>query len=96
VGYKVSLTNESDIVVQMEKVLAELVHDRSLLERLRQQGMSYARERLTWDAKAQDTTKVLHWVLQLGPKPDFLPPKALAAGFDSSRKNAAPYAGSPA
>jgi hypothetical protein len=58
--------------------------------------MSYAQERLTWDAKAQDTTRVLQWVLQRGPKPDFMPPKALAAGPGSSRKNAAPYAGSPA
>jgi glycosyltransferase involved in cell wall biosynthesis len=66
-------------VVQMERALAELVHDRKLLERLRQQGLAYARERLTWDAKAQDTTRVLHWVLQQGPKPHFAPPKVLAA-----------------
>jgi glycosyltransferase involved in cell wall biosynthesis len=78
VGYKVALTSETDIVAQMERALAELVHDRDLLERLRQRGVSYARERLTWDAKAQDTTKVLHWVLQRGPKPDFMPPKVLA------------------
>jgi glycosyltransferase involved in cell wall biosynthesis len=79
VGYKVALTSENDIVVQMERALAELVHDRKLLERLRQQGLAYARERLTWDAKAQDTTRVLHWVLQQGPKPHFAPPKVLAA-----------------
>jgi glycosyltransferase involved in cell wall biosynthesis len=78
-GYKVALTSENDIVVQMERALAELVHDRKLLERLRQQGLAYARERLTWDAKAQDTTRVLHWVLQQGPKPHFAPPKVLAA-----------------
>ena len=83
VGYKVALTSENDIVVQMERALAELVNDRNLLERLRQQGLAYARERLTWDAKAQDTTRVLHWVLQRGPKPDFMPPKALAAGNGS-------------
>jgi len=81
VGYKVQLTNESDVVAQMERVLEKLVHDRSLLERLRKRGMSYARERLTWDAKAHDTTQVLRWVLRRGPKPDFLPPKALAAGI---------------
>jgi glycosyltransferase involved in cell wall biosynthesis len=77
VGYKVTLTNESDIVAQMERALAELAHDRDLLERLRQRGVSYARERLTWDAKARDTTRVLQWVLQGGPKPDFVPPKAM-------------------
>ena len=77
VGYKVSLTNESDVVVQMEKALKELVEDRSLLRRLRRQGMSYAQEHLTWEAKAQDTTRVLQWVVRRGPKPDLLPPKIL-------------------
>jgi glycosyltransferase involved in cell wall biosynthesis len=77
VGYKAPLTNESDIVVHLEKALTELAHNRDRLERLRRQGMAYVRERLTWDAKAHDTTKVLHWVLRHGPKPDLLPPKAL-------------------
>jgi glycosyltransferase involved in cell wall biosynthesis len=77
VGYKVALTNESDMVAQMERILNKLVHDRKLLQRLRQQGMIYAREHLTWEAKAKDTTRVLHWVLRKAPKPDFLPPKML-------------------
>jgi glycosyltransferase involved in cell wall biosynthesis len=95
VGYKVPLTNESDVVEQIERVLTELVHDRRLLERLRKQGISYAQERLTWDAKAQDTTRILHWALKRGPKPDFLPPKALTDAIVPSHKNTAPYAGSP-
>ena len=89
------LTNESDLVAQMEKILTELAHNRDRLEQLRQQGMSYARERLTWDAKAQDTTRVLHWVIGRGPKPDLLPPKALAAGIESSRQITTPHSGSP-
>lgn len=96
VGCKVPLTNENDFVAQMERVLKEFVQDRNLLERLRKQGMSYARERLTWDAKAQDTTRVLNWVLQRGPKPDLPAPKVLSDGFDPSRKIAAPRVGSPA
>jgi len=92
VGYKVPLKNESDFVVQMEKILTELARNRGHLERLRRQGMAYARERLTWDAKAQDTTRVLEWVTRQGPKPDLLPPKALTAGVVASGKNAAPYA----
>jgi glycosyltransferase involved in cell wall biosynthesis len=80
VGYKARLTNEDDIVSQIETALGELVRDRNLLGRLRRQGMSYARERLTWDAKAQDTTKVLQWVVRQGPRPDLPPPKILAAG----------------
>ena len=96
VGFKVPLTNENDVVEQMEKVLADLARNRGLLERLRQQGMSYARERLTWDAKAQDTTQVLQWVLRRGPRPDFRPPKALAAGIVPSQRDPVPYAGSPA
>ena len=47
------------MVSEMEKILTELAHDRDLLRRLRQQGMSYARECLTWDAKARRTTRVL-------------------------------------
>jgi glycosyltransferase involved in cell wall biosynthesis len=77
VGYKVTLTNESDMVSQMEKILTGLATDRDLLNRLRRQGMAYARERLTWDAKAQSTTRVLDWVVRRAPKPDLPPPKVL-------------------
>jgi glycosyltransferase involved in cell wall biosynthesis len=86
VGYKVPLTNESDIVAQMETILTELARDRERLERLRQQGMAYVRECLTWDAKAQSTTQVLNWAVRLGPKPDLPPPKQLAAGLGSARR----------
>lgn len=77
VGYKVALTNESDVVSQMEKILTDLARNRELLNHLRQQGMSYARERLTWNAKAQSTTQVLNWVVGRGPKPNLPPPKLL-------------------
>jgi len=96
VGFKVPLTNEADFVAQMEKILTELAHDRDRLERLRRQGMTYARECLTWDAKAEATTRVLRWVVRQGPEPNLPPPKALAAGIGSSRKKAAPFAGSTA
>jgi len=84
VGFKVALTNESDVVAQMESILAELVGNRPLLERLRQEGISYARECLTWNAKALRTTEVLNWVVRRGAKPDFPPPKMLAPHFSSA------------
>ena len=84
-GYKVPLTNESDFVTQMEKILTELSRNRNQLERLRRQGMAYVRERLTWEAKAQAVTRILHWALRQGPKPDFPPPKELAASIGCSR-----------
>jgi glycosyltransferase involved in cell wall biosynthesis len=77
IGYKVPLSNESDMVSQMEKILTDLAGNRDLLNRLRQQGMAYARERLTWDAKAQRTTQVLNWAVGRGPKPHLPPPKML-------------------
>jgi glycosyltransferase involved in cell wall biosynthesis len=77
VGYKVPLTNESDIVVQMEKILMELAQNRDRLEQLRWQGIAYVQERLTWDAKAQTVTRVLNWAASRGPKPDLPPPKDL-------------------
>ena len=75
VGYKVPLTNESDIVAQIEGILTELANNRDLLGRLRRNGMTYARERLTWDAKAAATTEVLNWVVNRAPKPTLHPPK---------------------
>jgi hypothetical protein len=71
------------MVAQMEKILNELAGNRELLLRLRRQGMAFARERLTWDAKAQTTTQVLQWALARGPKPDLLPPKLPVPGIDS-------------
>jgi glycosyltransferase involved in cell wall biosynthesis len=81
VGYKIPLTNENDFVMQMEKILTELAQNRDLLERLRRQGMAYAQQCLTWDAKARATTRILKWVVRQGPKPDLPPPKALAVGI---------------
>ena len=84
VGYKVPLTNESDFVSQMEKILRELAHNREQLGRLRRQGMVYVRECLTWEAKAQATTRILAWAVGQGPKPEFPPPKMLAAAISST------------
>jgi glycosyltransferase involved in cell wall biosynthesis len=69
VGYKVPPSNEDEVISKMEAILKDLADNRNLLNRLRQQGMSYARECLTWDAKAKATTQVLHWAVQQGPKP---------------------------
>jgi len=77
VGYKVPLSNESEMISAIEKILADLAENRDLLNRLRQQGMSYARESLTWEAKAQSTTRVLTWAVGRGLKPDLVPPKML-------------------
>jgi len=73
VGFKVPLTNQGDVVIQIEKDLAKLARDPQLLERLRQQGMRYARERLSWDGKAQMITQILDWTMGQGPKPDLRP-----------------------
>jgi glycosyltransferase involved in cell wall biosynthesis len=85
VGYKVPLTNESDMVARMENILEELAQNRDHLEQLRRQGMAYVRECLTWDAKARAVTRVLNWVVRRGPKPELPSPKALAVGVGPSR-----------
>jgi glycosyltransferase involved in cell wall biosynthesis len=77
VGYKIPATSEDDAVTQIEKVLSELAGNRELLRRLRLQGMTYAQECLTWEAKAKSSTQVLNWVVGRGPKPD-LPPSRMA------------------
>ncbi len=68
VGYKVRLTNENDVVSQIERILVDLAGNRDLLNTYRQRGMSYAREHLTWDAKAQTITQILNGALRRGPK----------------------------
>jgi glycosyltransferase involved in cell wall biosynthesis len=77
VGYKVPLTNESEVVSEIEKILVNLAGNRDLLDGLRQHGMSYAQDSLTWDAKARRVTEILNWVLRRGPKPELPPPKVL-------------------
>jgi len=77
VGYKVPLTNESEVVAEIEKILANLSSNRELLNRLREGGISYARECLSWDAKARTLTAIMRWALRQGPKPNLPPPKAL-------------------
>lgn len=81
VGYKVPLTNEGEMISQIEKILTGLAENRDLLNRLRKQGMSYAREHLTWDAKALSTTEVLNWAVGRSPKPNLPAPKML---FDTA------------
>jgi glycosyltransferase involved in cell wall biosynthesis len=70
VGYKVPPSNEKEVISQMEAILSDLAGNRDLLYRLRQHGLSYAEESLTWEAKAQATTQVLNWVVGRGPRPD--------------------------
>jgi glycosyltransferase involved in cell wall biosynthesis len=76
VGFKVPLTNEHDVVLQIEKVLTELARDPDLLDRVRQKGVRYARECLSWDGKAQIMAEILSWAVGRGPKPGLKPPKA--------------------
>jgi glycosyltransferase involved in cell wall biosynthesis len=83
VGYKVPLTTESDFVAHMETILKELANNPDVLQRLRRRGIAYVRDCLTWEAKAQAVTQILHWAVKRGPKPNFPPPKMLrtAASF---------------
>lgn len=85
VGFKVPLTNEDDVVVQIEKILTEIAANPAVLDRLRERGMLYAREQLTWEAKARAVTRVLEWAVKRGPKPNLPPPKLLPVGVGSSQ-----------
>lgn len=73
VGFKVPPTSEAEVISEMAKIIGKLAEDRDLLYQLRQQGMAYARECLTWEAKARSSTRVLQWVVRQGPKPDLSP-----------------------
>ena len=78
VGYRIALVDETDLVTRLEVILNRLAADRTHLEDLRQNGMKYAREQLTWDGKARAVTNVLNWAVGNGPKPILFPPKRLS------------------
>jgi glycosyltransferase involved in cell wall biosynthesis len=77
VGFKVPLTNEDDVVLQISRILTDLADHPERVNLLQEQGIRYARQYLTWDAKARLVTDILCWVLQRGPKPDLRAPKTV-------------------
>jgi len=77
VGYKIPLVDENDMVANLEFILNRLAKDRRLLDTLRRQGIAYAREYLTWDAKARSVTDILRWAVGRGSRPNLHPPKRL-------------------
>ena len=77
VGCKVRLTNEADVVSQIEQILRSFAEDRDRLERLKEQAVAYASDYLSWEAKAQAITSIMRWALRQGPKPNLPPPKML-------------------
>lgn len=80
VGCKVRLTTETEVVSQIEEALRGFALDRDRLDRLRQDGVSYAMKSLSWDAKAETLTDIMRWALRQGPKPNLPPPKMLHQG----------------
>ena len=77
VGYRIRLSNESQMAEEIGSVLEHLASDRNHLEALRQYGIAYARKELTWERKAQMMTEILLWATGAGPKPTMAPPKLL-------------------
>jgi glycosyltransferase involved in cell wall biosynthesis len=73
VGYKVSATAEEEVVASMTGILEQLAADGALLQPLRENGLAYARQWLTWDAKARISASVMMWATGKGPKPDLSP-----------------------
>jgi glycosyltransferase involved in cell wall biosynthesis len=78
VGYKLPMSNEDEMISKLESILKNLAEDRNKLNDLRQRGMAYAREHLTWDGKARVTTDVLLWATERGPKPKLKPAECLS------------------
>jgi len=74
VGYKIALTNEDDLILKLGSVLKHLEEDRDHLETLRQEGIEYAREHLTWDGKARVMSSILLWATGHASKPLLRPP----------------------
>ena len=77
VGYRIPLTDEHQMAVQIRYLLEHLASDRTHLETLRHRGAAYARKHLTWEAKARMVTEILLWAVGAGPKPTMPAPKVV-------------------
>jgi glycosyltransferase involved in cell wall biosynthesis len=78
IGYKIPMSNQDEMIRAIESVLRRLAQDRSHLEALRQGGMAYVRENLTYDRRARVMTDILLWSTGRGTKPELHPPPRLA------------------
>jgi glycosyltransferase involved in cell wall biosynthesis len=74
VGYKIPMSNEDDMILNIETVLKSLATDRNHLNSLSERGTAYVREHLTWDRKVRLMTDILLWATGRGPKPKLQPP----------------------
>jgi glycosyltransferase involved in cell wall biosynthesis len=74
IGFRIALTDDADMVQKIRSVLQMLSENPARLETLRQRGMAYARESLTYDARARVITDVLLWALGRQARPALHPP----------------------
>ncbi|MGE4056662.1 MAG: glycosyltransferase family 4 protein [Vicinamibacterales bacterium] len=81
VGFAFRLTNEADAVTEIDYALDRLERDRLLLQEISARGLGYAKEHLTWQAKARTVSSILMWTAGRGAKPDLPPPNRDAVSF---------------
>jgi glycosyltransferase involved in cell wall biosynthesis len=74
VGYKIPMSNEDDMILEIASILRTLAQDRNQLNSLSERGMAYVREHLTWERKVRVMTDILLWATGRGPKPKLQPP----------------------
>ncbi len=84
IGYKVPLSDEASSVARISEILQTLDKNRQKLEELSKAGQAFARLRLSWEGKAQQTTAVLRWCLHQGHRPAFLPPSVRVSSLGKS------------
>ena len=68
VGYKVPLTNENELVSQMEKILTDLAGNRDLLNRLTTARHVLRAGMLNLGCEGTEHTQVLNWAVRAGSK----------------------------
>jgi glycosyltransferase involved in cell wall biosynthesis len=80
IGYAVPMINDGEMIASIRSALQQLADNRTHLETLRKQGMAYARQKLTYDARARVITDVLLWAVGHGPKPELNTPTRPSGG----------------
>jgi glycosyltransferase involved in cell wall biosynthesis len=74
VGYAIPMVSAEQMVSEIDSVLKQLATDSLLVENMRRRAMAYAREVLTYDARARVLTNIAMWAIGRGARPTLLPP----------------------
>src|SRR5215472_2232 len=82
-GISLALKNEPDTVLDLERVLSELVRNPDRIRRLGGAARVKAQSTFTWERKVELLASVMKYAMGAGPRPALAPKKELLSQYDT-------------